>query len=246
MRRRRLGVRFVGLLARGREAAPGEAGRHVDGEGGRRVGWRRLGNRGLVGHLPHVSCLGAAVQTHHRASWLTGGWRRAGQQFVAGLRNDRRSLARLEPRDQTELAFGAAHLVPGKPETVGATQLRLAVVLGQLIGEIDELLLRRGVAAILIRVVEGEDAERAVDRDGSALLVVVEHHAAGEPAHAGHPRRGQRFFAPEFDHARGDLRFGRRIPESDLFGKIPGSASARRPHEQEEGEHGWRFPGVAA
>ena len=134
---------------------------------------------------------------------------------------------RLEARDQTELSLRSTDFIPGKPETVGVPQVRLAVVLLQLLRLIDISLFRRRVPAVAVGVVKGEDRERAVDHDSLALLllVVVEHDATGESAHRHLARLSQHFLGPERDDPRGRLGLRLGTPEAEVLAQIPGGTA---------------------
>jgi len=84
-------------------------------------------------------------------------------------------------------------------------QLRLAVVLGEVLGEVDVFFLRRGVAGVAARFVEGADREGAVHDQGLLVFAAVEHDPAAEAADRRHSRLGQHPVAPNVHNPLGDL-----------------------------------------
>lgn len=113
-------------------------------------------------------------------------------------------------------------------------QLRLAVELGQLVGQVDEPLFRGRERIGPVGVVEGEHRERPVHGHRLGLLVVVEHHSARESAHPRHPRLGEHLLAPELDEARRDLGFGPGVPKREAVSQVQRRATGQKPKNQRQ------------
>lgn len=199
------------------------------------------GNHLLVGGLAHFRVRLPARHAVRVLGAMLGQGLGAGEHFVALLGDDHPAFARLEAGDQAELAFRPAHLIPRQPEAIGMAELRLAVVLGQLLGEIDELLFRRAVAAVGIGFVEGEHGQGAVDlHRGAAVLTRIEHHPAAEPAHAGQARLREDVVGPDVDHARGRRGLAVVLGTEELVAEVQRGAAAQRAEaeraEEDEGK----------
>jgi hypothetical protein len=106
-------------------------------------------------------------------------------------------------------------------------QLGLAVVLRQVLGQIDESLFRGGVAGVAVRFVEGVDRVGPVHDHRLLPILAVEHDPAAEPADRRHARLGEDFVAPDVHHRRGELGLVVRGKKQPLA-EVQAAAAAQR------------------
>jgi len=133
----------------------------------------------------------------------------SGQELLDLFADHGPAFERLEANDQADFSRLAADRIPGNPDAVGMAQLRLAVVLGELVGGEDVFAVGLGVGLGPVLFVEGVYRQRAGDLDRFFLVGFVEHQPGAETARRKLPRRGKHRVAPDRDDAHRTSEFAR-------------------------------------
>ena len=164
---------------------------------------RSLSGRRTVGLLSEL----AACQRGRRA---------AGQEVFGLLAFDHGPAGRQELHDQADLLLRTCHVAPRKPDTVRVAQIGLAVMLAELFGREDELLIGPGVAGIAAGFIERVNYQRAFHLDRCLALLPVEHQTSAETSPGTAIRRIEHGVGPHRHQAVGLFRFvlGRERPWS--------------------------------
>jgi hypothetical protein len=197
----------------------------------------RLVDRRLVIDLPNRSRVGPRTGRLLRPAAAPllihlGGSRDARQQVLGLLADDHLAAGRQEPDDQANLPGRAAHLVPGDPDAVGMTDVRLAVVLGELFLGEDVLPVGLDVVGGPARLIKRVNCQDAIDLDRYVAHRVIEHQTPAEAPRWGPARLAQDGIGPYGnDPGRhlGVLNVAQR--PRDVLGEVEIGA-ARRRHDQ--------------
>ena len=107
-------------------------------------------------------------------------WRAARQEVLRLPADQRGPVGREEARDQADLRLLSSHFIPGDPEAVGMPDIRLAVMLVEVLPGEDVLSIRLGIAGTSARFVEGVNHQRSVDLDRRVALAAVKEQPPAE------------------------------------------------------------------
>ena len=198
-------LRELGLSAgdwlTGNGIALNESRRHVDGHGGNRTAGRYTRRWLLVTGCLHRGMSPIRLVLVAVRLPLLIGRTRSGKGLPRRRADQRFARAAFESGDQADLLFRAAHFIPRQPETVGMSQLGLAVMAFQVFGRKYEFPQRLGARRIGLGRVEGEDGQGAVNFDRLLAVGPVEHHPTPKTAHTRLPRLVQHRVSPHVGHA---------------------------------------------
>ena len=210
-----------------------ESRRYIDGHGSDRTPRRYGRSRLLVTGCLHRGMFSGGWVVLAACLPLLIGRTRPGKRLPRRRTDQRFARAAFESGNQADLLFWTAYFIPRQPETVGMSQLGLAVMAFQVFGGKHEFPQRLGARRIGLGRVEGEDGQGAVNLDRLLAVGAVEHHPTPKTAHTRLPRLVQHRVSPHVGHAHrhAGLFFG---PGPRVAGQLQRCASdAGRQHQQE-------------
>jgi hypothetical protein len=200
-----VGLRDLGLSAgdclTGKGIPLDESRRYIDGHGSDRTPRRYGRSRLLVTDCLHGGMFSGGWVVLAACLPLLIGRTRPGKRLPRRRPDQRFARAAFESGNQADLLFWTAYFIPRQPETVGMSQLGLAVMAFQVFGGKHEFPQRLGARRIGLGRVEGEDGQGAVNLDRLLAVGAVEHHPTPKTAHTRLPRLVQHRVSPHVGHA---------------------------------------------
>jgi len=147
--------------------------------------------------LDQVYRRGVGHVRFRRINFRRTGRRGAGQQLPSLIADDHGAILRREAADQADFLGLAVDRVPGDVKAVRVAQLRLAVVLIEILGGKYVLPVGTWVLRVTMRFVEGVDRQSTFDLDRLAAPIVVEHHSTAKATFRHLARLGAGRVGPE-------------------------------------------------